>query len=266
MTMRRLALSLTFACFSVLLSLLATPAFAASVKAEKTTLEEDPEAHNWKLKLVLDYGKTPDRDVIPMSFSFKQTATYERSLNDETGDKPVMRTVAMQNQVPNNSEQEVGFSDPGTGKRFPITKFPITIRRKDDFEAGEYELTIKVVGGQTLGTVRLQLKGDNKLIDRRSLNFSGTVAAPKKKADEGKGAVPEAKGGAAEDQGPDLSSIPDAPKSDRPASSADDHAPPAVAPKQGGCGCELAGTSESGPTAVVLALGFGLAVALRRRR
>jgi MYXO-CTERM domain-containing protein len=264
---RRAAFAFVAALLAFVSLFVAPPAWAKGVKAEKTTLEEDLDAHNWKLKLVLDFGSTPDRDVIPMSFSFKQTATYERTLTDESPNKPVMRTVPMVNQVPNISEQEVAFSDPGTGKRFAVTKFPITLRRKDDFEAGEYDLTIKVAGGATLGTVKLQLKGENKAIDRRSLNFSASVGAPKKKAEpEAKGAAPEKAGGAAEDQGPDLSDIPSAPKDAAASSTSEPNAPPPVPPKQGGCGCHLAGESPSGRLAGLSVLGVVAALVRRRRR
>ncbi|MBM4358251.1 MAG: hypothetical protein FJ096_09080 [Deltaproteobacteria bacterium] len=268
MTPRRAALSFVLVIVSLFALLVAPPVWAKGVKAEKTTLEEDLEAKNWKLKLVLDYGGTPDRDVVPMSFSFKQTATYERSLTDESPNKPVTRTVPMTSQIPNNSEQEVAFSDPATGKRFSATKFPITLRRKDDFEAGEYELTIRVVGGATLGTVKLQLKGENKAIDRRSLNFSASVAGPKKKADvDPKSADAERKGGAAEDQGPDLSDIPAAPTAAKTTASSEASAPPPVPPKQGGCGCHVVGRSTSSGSAVLAVLGLtGLAARRRRRR
>ncbi len=267
MTSLRARVALLFGLCSLFACLFASPAWARGVKIDKATIEEDPSAHNWKLKLSIDFGSAPDRDIVPMVFSFKQTATYERSLTDETGDKPVLHTLPMSNQVPNNSEQDVGFSDPGTGKRFPVTKFPITIRRKDDFEAGEYELTIKVVGGPSLGTVRLQLKGDNKVIDRRSMNFTGSLSPAKKQADPAaKGATEARKAGAAEDQGPDLSNIPDRAASAAAPDSSDDHAPPSVGPKQGGCGCELASASPPLPGSWAAALALGLAVLARRRR
>lgn len=270
MTLRRPRLALFFGLLSLVLSLLCgtSPALAArSVRADKTTLDEDPDTHAWKLKLTIDYGATPDRDVVPMVFSFKQTATYERSLTDESPDKPVTRTVPMTNQAANNSEQEVGFSDPGTGKRFNVTKFPITLRRKDDFEAGEYELTIKAVGGATIGTVRLQLKGDNKPIDRRSLSFSASVSGPKKKAEpEAKPeAAAAAKSGAAEDQGPDLSNIPDASKTPSSASRTEPAAPPPVPPKQGGCGCRVAGEPATPSGGLVFLVGIVVAAARLRR-
>jgi uncharacterized protein (TIGR03382 family) len=241
---------------------------ARGVRAEKTTLDEDPDARAWKLKLTIDHGSTPDRDVVPMVFSFKQTATYERSLTDESPDKPVQRTVPMTNQVATNSEQEVAFSDPGTGKRFNATKFPITLRRKEDFEAGEYELTVKVVGGQTIGSVRLQLKGDNKPIDRRSLSFSPSAAggAKKKAEPEAKAAEAAPKGGAAEDQGPDLSNIPDASKSSGTSRSSEPAAPPPVPPKQGGCGCHLVGEVSHTDSYAVAALGVAAFAAASRRR
>lgn len=255
--------SLLAALVVIVAGLVARPAMAGGVKAEKSTLEENLEAHNWKLKLVINYGSTPDRDVIPMSFSFKQTATYERSLTDESPNKPVSRTVPMVNQVPNISEQEVAFSDPATGKRFSSTKFPITLRRKDDFEAGEYELTIKA-GGRTVGTVKLQLKGENKAIDRRSLSFGagGVTGSGKKKDDAAsKADAPEKASGAAEEQGPDLSDIPSVPAEDAAVASE----VPAVPPRQGGCGCRVSGESPSGKVGLLSVLGLALAFSRRRR-
>ncbi len=265
MTSPQSKVSFLFALFALFVCWVPSPALARGAKAEKTTVEEDPSAHSWKLKLILDFGSAPDRDIVPMVFSFKQTATYERALTDESKDKAVTRTVPMANQVPNNSEQEVGFSDSETGKRFAVTKFPITLRRKDDFEAGEYELTIKAVGGATLGTVRLQLKGDNKAIDRRSLNFGESVSAPKKKSDAASKEASASAHGAAEDQGPDLSNIPDVPKAlGEPSTS--DQAPAPVAPKQGGCGCEVAGVGPLSAGVLPFAVAFALALGARRRR
>jgi|GEM_PF-656763 len=272
MTLRSVRLPLLFALLALVfgLTLVEGSALAArGVRAEKTTLDEDPDTHAWKLKLTIDHGSTPDRDVVPLVFSFKQTATYERSLTDESPDKPVTRTAPLTNQTAMNSEQEVAFSEPGTGKRFNATRFPITLRRKEDFEAGEYELTVKVVGGQTLGTVRLQLKGENKPIDRRSLSFAPSAAGgSKKKVEPGaKAAEPATKSGAAEDQGPDLSNIPDASNSGATARSNEPAAPPPVPPKQGGCGCHLVGErSQTMSHGLALLGALALVVSRRQRR
>jgi MYXO-CTERM domain-containing protein len=266
MIARRVALAV-WASSLVLCALFSSrSADAAGVRAVNSRIEENTDTKSWKLKLKIDHGSVPDRDMVTMVFSFKQLSLYDRELTDESPEKPRQVTTPVPNPVPNISEQEVGFSDSATGKRYAVTEFPITLRRKSDFEAGEYELTIKIPGGRTIGTVKIQLVGENKVIDRRSLQFAGNVGGGKKAAvakppgddsSDKKGPV------AAEDMGPDLSNIPDTPGSSKKATPVE--TPPGEGPKQGGCGCRVVGEPSDSRSWALCLLGFALLTARRRR-
>lgn len=235
----------------------ALPAAArGSVKLVSNSVDEDD--GTWKLKFTIDYGKKPHIGHIPMTFSFKQTAIYERSLTDEGGDKPVERTVPVSNAEPNNLPVDVGFSNP-KGEMFQITKFTIKLRRDADFEAGEYDLTVKESSGQKIGgTLKVKLRGKNKIINRKAISFDAPPPKPKPDKPAPGMEEPEDEGPvASEDRGPDLSDIPDIAEDDEPDNAGK------VPPKQGGCGCEVAGADTStrfGGLALLLAL-----AALRRR-
>jgi MYXO-CTERM domain-containing protein len=229
--------------------------------AQSTITEADGE---WKLKFTIDYGAMPHLAHIPMVFSFKQTAIYERSMTDETGDKPVERTVPVQNATPINLPMDVGFADM-SGKMFKITKFGMKLTRDADFEAGEYTLTVKLAAGGTLGqNVRLMLRGKNKAVDRRSMVFEAKPP-PKKNGAKEAAATDDGDGKpkAAEDYTSDLSGIEDI-SAEEAAAIQDPDAPPPVEQKQGGCGCRVAGQPpvEGG---WLLALAVGAALTLRRR-
>jgi MYXO-CTERM domain-containing protein len=240
------------------LALTSLAAAAGSIKPESSTLKE--EDGKWKLKLTIDYGGTPEIQFIPMNFSFEQVVLYERALTDEGGDKPVITKRQLQNQPPIIESMDVGFSD-GTGKMFKVTKFNFVIRRDRHFEAGEYMLTVKKAdGGQQIGQkIRLTLNGDNPVINRKSITFvddkgKEDPSKVKSKADPG-----------AYDKKDEPASSDSAPASSDSGSSAEP--PPAVEPKQGGCGCRVAGEAPAGTGAALAAfLALSGGVALRRRR
>ncbi len=219
---------------------LAVPAVAAgSVKLIKSTVQEDSKGR-WKLKFTIDYGKVPHIGHIPMTFSFKQTAIYERYTDDDTGSTPATRTVPMRNAEPNNLPVDVGFSN-SKGEMFRVTKFGIALSRRNDFEAGEYELTVRESSGRKIGgKVRIKLQGKNKVINRGSLDFGSpkprAKSKPKPEVDPEESRVR----GPAEDMGPDLSDIPDVVD--------DDDQPDPVRPKQGGCGCHVVGAAPATPS------------------
>lgn len=261
-TVARWALAALVVLTSVALSSLASA--AGSVKPESSALKE--EDGKWKLKLTIDYGGTPELQFIPMTFAFEQVVLYERALTDESGDKPVVTKKQLQNQPPMIESMEVGFSD-GTGKMFKVTKFNFVIRRDRGFEAGEYMLTIKKAdGGQQIGQkLRITLNGDNPVINRKSITFvddkgKDDPSKVKSKADPG-----------AYDKKDDKKD--DAGSSDSPPASSDGGAsaepPPAVEPKQGGCGCRVAGEERapsSAPGSAAAGLLLAAALAARRRR
>lgn len=253
-------LALVVLCF-------ASPALAGgTVRVHNPQVDE--EGGEWKIKLTIDYGSEPHLNHIPMRFIFKPIATYERALTDESPDKPVERRVALQGQKEISLPMDVGFAD-AMGKTFKITKFSVKLSRDADFEAGEYEMTVKLAEGGQLGQkTTLKLKGNNKAIDRRSMVFTASPTKKKEKPAEDKQVAPtDNKPKATEDYGPDLSDVPDI-SSEEAKNIEDPNAPPAVDQKQGGCGCEVVGKRLSVGR---LALGWLAilplaAVYLRRRR
>jgi MYXO-CTERM domain-containing protein len=223
-----------------------------SVKAEKAAVDEVE--GNWKLSFIIDYGSMPDIQFVPVLITFEPVVLYERSLTDESGEKPVLTKKQLQNQKTIDVSTDISFSD-GTGKMFKQTKFKITLNRSKGFEAGEYVMKIKKSdGGETIGsTVRLTLNGENKIVDRRSISFVGDSSGKKKDPPPAASADPAPSEKPAEEPTP-------APSEPPPAEE-----PPPVPPKQGGCGCELASGPERTSASLALASLLGL-FALRRRQ
>jgi hypothetical protein len=246
------------------LLLISSAAQAKGTVRVHTTVVDEVDGE-WKIKLTIDYGSEPHIPHVPMRFTFKPVAIYERALTDDSPDKPVERRVALQGQVDKHVSMDVGFAD-AMGKTFKITNFGMKLTRDADFEAGEYEMTVKLAEGGTLGgKTLLKLRGNNKTIDRRSIVF--TAEAPKKKKDPGpdkQAAAADSKPKPSEDYGPDLSDIPDV-SSEEAKSMHDPHAPPEVDQKQGGCGCVIPGTSDTGRGWYAL-LPLAGVLFLRRRR
>lgn len=238
-------------------------AFAAgSVKVDKTQIDEDD--GRWKLNMTIQYGGTPHVGHVPMVFQFTQTMHYERALTDESPKTPVERRVPLQGQQPINEDMDVGFSDP-SGKLFDRTKFSFVIRRDRGFEAGEYTLKItRSTDGATMGQpIKLILKGENPIIDRRAIVF---VADDKKKKKPEEAPAPAGDpSGEGEEPVDDASGddgLGDADLAGEP------EGPPPEPPKQGGCGCRVpgssSGTTGEGAGLSVLAL-LALGALLRRR-
>jgi hypothetical protein len=221
------------------------------VKAEKAAVDEVE--GNWKLSFVIDYGSMPDIQFVPVLITFEPVVLYERSLTDESGEKPVLNKKQLQNQKTIDVSTDISFSD-GTGKMFKQTKFKITLNRSKGFEAGEYVMKIKKSdGGEAIGSaVRLTLNGENKIVDRRSISFVGDSSGKKKDPPPAASSEPPPSEKPAEDPAPTPSEPPPAEE------------PPPVPPKQGGCGCELAGSSERGSLAL-FASGLFALTALRQR-
>lgn len=251
-----------FALFAVALltAVLALPRHALAAGSVKLSTHEPVEVDGrWKLNMTIDYGRMPPIPHIPMIFSFEPKVLYERALFDKTGDKPQLHKIPLQNQTTINESMDVGFSD-ASGKTFKVTKFDFVLRRDHGFEAGEYDLKItrQDDGAQMGRTIRLTLKGDNPIVDRRAITFAGEKPKKKdeaKKADEPKKDEPAA----------DAKKEEPAPTDGEKKETAD--GPPPVPPKQGGCGCVVAGADEGTSGAGALAaLALAAVVVMRRRR
>jgi MYXO-CTERM domain-containing protein len=250
-----------------------SPASAAGTVQIKNLQPEEVDGR-WKLNMQIDYGAVPHLNHIPMIFQFEMTTLYERALTDQGGDKPQLVRKPLSNQSPINESMDVGFSD-GSGKTFKITKFDFVVRRDRGFEAGEYTLKIKRAGdGVAVGTPqKITLKGDNPIVDRRAIVFSGEKKKPEgAKTQEGDKASASDK---AADKGTSTDPEKDAPADNSPAEN--DPAPetvepgggvPPTPPRQGGCGCRVAGDAGAPAPLVLLGLAAGLASLrlVRRRR
>jgi hypothetical protein len=278
---RRSFLALVISFVAVLVSLGAARVAnaAGSVQVKSTTIEESD--GRWKLNMTVDYGSKPHLAHVPMLFEFTQTVHYERTLTDESPKTPILNRIPMRNQQPINESMDVGFSD-GSGEIFQKTKFNFLIRRDRGFEAGEYTLKIKrstdmVPMGQP---IRLVLKGDNPIVDRRSIVF---VPGDKRNQSAKEGGDKGKEGGDAPKKDPEGADAPgdDAPSDDGMDEGMDEGSldeapgPDPVEPKQGGCGCRVvgaegaspAGRSGSLPAGGELGLALaGLAALVLRRR
>ena len=214
----------------------------------------------WKLKMTMNFGGVPPTAHIPMNFEFTQTVLYERSLTDASPKTPVLTKKALQNQTPINESMDVGFSD-ASGKIFNITKFDFVIRRDHGFEAGEYNLVItRTSDGAKMGSaIKITLQGDNEVVDRRAMVFSGEKPkkADEKKADEKKDdpvpsdAAPSGSAVPGEGEGGDVPPV---------------ETPPATPPKQGGCGCRVADPTPDSAFGIAAIAGIALLAERRRRR
>ncbi|MBK8254009.1 MAG: hypothetical protein IPK82_15265 [Polyangiaceae bacterium] len=224
---------------------------AGQVTVTDTQPKEDD--GRWKLKMTINYGGVPATAHIPMLFSFTPTVLYERALTDQSPKTPVINKIPLSNQQSINESMDVGFSD-ASGKLFNITKFDFVIRRDHGFEAGEYSLKItRTSDGAQMGqTLKIVLQGDNPIIDRRAIVFSGE----KKEKKPDNSSTDEKKDNPPSDTPPPPEDTP--PPSDTPVET-----PPPAAPKQGGCGCRTASTTDHAGLGVFGVLGI---LMLYRRR
>lgn len=213
----------------------------------------------WKIKVTMNMGKAPDIAHVPMIFSFTPVVLYERFLEDKTGDKPQISRKPLVNQPSINESMDVGFSD-SSGKTYATTKFDFKLRRDRGFEAGEYEMVVtRSTDGVKIGQKqRIILNGDNPIVDRRAMVF--VANGPKKKdpavdAASADGAAPSADPAA-----------PAAEPAADPEPTEEAPAPPPVEPKQGGCGCSVAGAPQGGALAGLGLAMLGALVIARRRR
>ncbi len=237
----------------------------------KSFKERDDKA--WRLEVAIYMPKAPDVPHVPMKFEFQPQVYYERDMVD--GDKIVEHKVPLENHQAIIESVDVGFLDSGSGKIEPRTRFSFKLTRAHGYEAGEYKVSIHDGrNDQAVGApVTLIFEGENDVIDRRAMVFSGN---DKKKKDTAK--KDDDKGGKSDDKAADGDKKAD---SDKPAS--DDAAPapadddkkeaPADEPqtikeKPGGCGCRLADNDPrtSGAAGLSFAALALASIVLRRRR
>ncbi len=252
-----------FIALSVLTVLFASSvAFAAGrVEWSSKTYKERTDSKSWRVELKIFLPKAPDVAYVPMKFEFQPVSYFERNLVDGKEDVQE-RTVPLSNQQALIVSQDVGFMD-SSGSTQNRTMFTFKLTRAFGFEAGEYKVTIKDTrNDQTVGTpTTLRFEGENEVIDRRAIVFTGEK---KKKKDEPK--KDEASKPAEEAPASDTPAAdqPDPEPSSAPAPTDEGQTPPSIEEKPGGCGCHL-GPSSASAGLWALSLGLVAAFVLRRR-
>jgi len=240
---------------------LATALYAVDAAAYGTyrlrSNEVQESGGQWHVYLRIDLPHAPTLAHTPMRFMFTEETQYERALTDNSKD-PVLNRIPIQNSLPKVESLDVDFSD-ATGKIFKTTNYDFSLTRARGYEGGEYKMQVRTADGQDVGgSVTLILKGDNPVVDRRSITFS----AKTKDKDKDAGAQV-----AQNEAVPTSTEV-----------QATGTAPPFIPPegfqktneeeiqtKPGGCGCDIPGTTQSSIALFITSLGIGL-LALRSRK
>jgi MYXO-CTERM domain-containing protein len=154
--------------------------------------------------------------------------------------------VPLENKPPLVESVDVGFLDPSNGTIQKRTRFSFKVSRTHGYEAGEYDVTIK--DGRTDaslgGATRIVFDGENEVIDRRAVVFSGEKKKEEKKDDDAD---------KQEDQPKKKELTPDDPDYWKGGPTNTDENKEEVEPKRG-CGCRVGATSARADD-----LGVGLA-------
>ncbi len=235
---------------------------AGRVEWKSKSLKGRDDSNSWRVEIAIYLPRAPDTAYVPMKFEFQPTAYYERAMVD--GDKIVERTVPLEHQQSIIETADVGFLDPGTAKIQSRTKFTFKLTRAHDYACGEYKVTIyDVRNNRKIGTpTKIKLLGENPIIDRRSITFSGEKKKKKDDADEKKESSDEPKDEKKDGDGWDDSE--DSEQLDLQNMDDDDMEEGEIKEKPGGCGCRIAESSQAPAGSLLAALLLG--VVLWRRR
>lgn len=269
LVVRRFALALLSI---VMMVLVAAPAFAAGRLQWKSNKFNEREGGSWRIELAIYLPRAPDVAYVPMKFEFQPTVYYERSLVDGR-DGPVENRVPLEGRQALIESVDVGFLDAGTAKIESRTKFTFKLTRALGYEAGEYKVTVRDArNGNTIGTpTTITLEGQNEIIDRRSIVFTGEKKKKKeeKKADDGGEKKEESADKPAEEKASSEGGEGDASESDAAEGDGEGDGEDAdeytIKDKPGACGCRVPGGGSSTPNGLLLSV-LGLAlVGLARR-
>ncbi|WP_394843064.1 MYXO-CTERM sorting domain-containing protein [Pendulispora brunnea] len=179
---------LVFAFLSFLVLVLTSGDAAAAGSARLKTTEVQEVSGAWHIFVTVELPKPPLTAHVPMRFVFTKTAVYERSLTDNSKD-PVVNRQTLAGQQPTAESLDVDFANP-QGKIFKGTNFDFGLTRARGYEAGEYTVQIRTADGVDIGgPMRLTLKGDNPVVDRRSITFEAKKKGITKVGDEDAGAA-----------------------------------------------------------------------------
>ncbi len=247
--------------FTALLLLWSSDALAGSWKLKSSEVNEVSGA--WHIYVNIEMSAAPAMAHVPMKFLFTKNVVYERSLIDGSKD-PVVNRTPISGQMPQVESLDVDFAD-GSGKVFKGTRFDFGVTRTRGFEAGEYKVEVKTSDGITLGgAATLILKGDNPVVDRRSITFNAKDPKIKKidAVDGGQQAKNdvEANTGGMNEVTPTGSAAPFIPAS---AYNATDEEK--IKDKPGGCGCDVPGLSRTSIAGLAIPA-LALLLLARRRR
>jgi len=247
----------------VVASLTPTDASAAgSAKLKTTEVQEVSGA--WHIFVTVELPKAPPIPHVPMRFVFTKTAVFERSLTDTSKD-PVVNRQTVDGAQPTAEALDIDFANP-QGKIFKGTNFDFGLTRVRGYEAGEYKLQIRTIDGVDIGgPMRLVLKGDNPVVDRRSITFEAKKSGVTKIGDDaGTGArkfedTPTTNYSG--DVAPTGSAQPFV-----PSSAYDPTEEEKVKENPKGCGCSVPGLSSTSGSLGLLASIAAIAALSRRRR
>jgi MYXO-CTERM domain-containing protein len=256
--------------------LVAGSAFAAGRVEWKSKSFKERSDKAWMLELKIFLPRAPDVAYVPVKFEFEPYTYFERALVDGQ-EGPVERKVPLEGKQPLIESVDVGFMDSGTSKIESRTRFSFKVKRDLGFEAGEYKVTLKDSrSGQKIGqTTTITFDGENEIIDRRAMVFSGEKKKKKeepKKDDAAEKKSDEAASDSSDSGGEEKAEAADAEGETSSEASSDNSGgdePPAVEGKPGGCGCRVAGEGSNSPLAsgsLIAALGLALGLGLRRSR
>jgi hypothetical protein len=246
--------------WSLAVFLIAGTALAAGRVEWKSKTLKESDSHSWTVEVSIYLNKAPDMATLPMRFSFQPVVYYERSLLDGK-DGPQLRKVPLEGKQPLVESVDVGFLDPGSGQIQKRTRFSFKLSRGHGYEAGEYDVTIK--DGRTDATIgtttHIVFDGENEVIDRRAMVFSGEKKKKAKDDDESK-ADDDA------EKKPEKKELtPDDPGYWQGGPKDDGQQKEEVEPKRG-CGCRMAARSGTGDAAFVGIAALVLAAGGARRR
>jgi hypothetical protein len=133
----------------------------------------------WHIYVTIELPKAPLTAHQSMKFLFTKTAVFERALIDGHSD-PVTTRQGLDNQTPSVESLDVDFADP-SGKVFKGTRFDFGLTRARGYEAGEYKVEVRTSDGTKIGNpAQLVLKGENPVVDRRSIAFNAKEKSIKK--------------------------------------------------------------------------------------
>ena len=172
---------MAMACTLTILMITAMASAAGRIEWGNKTIKPRSDGNSWNVDIKIFMPRAPDVPTVQLKFEFLQMVYYERAMVD--GDKLITRNVPIEGKQPVIETVDVGFLDPATSRIESRTRFNFKLHRDHGFDCGEYKVTVRDTrNGQMIGSpANLILGGENEVIDRRSIVFSGEKK--KKKAE-----------------------------------------------------------------------------------